>query len=378
LRSVIITGLTVFILFMVPAGFANENVLDLQVPLSIDYTRAAYEDWTVQVDGATIFVPTDGSLPDPFYYSDLQLDMPVIVEGMIANGSNLIYAQYVYVFGSMNKAAQMRKAPMLTDDSIFGPVTLITPESLTFNVWVDEHQGDYMDILVLPGSQFWDAPVGLPRTPLNSIYNFCPGDPIMIHGYSYNDMYRGSVFVRSDDWFPGGNAFNSMEIAEVYGWVDNVYLSHHGNQFVTVLVDCVTGDPNHQTFSKVVGPEGGYVHFPWGYLNFPAGALDESTNVVVSGDFMFWWTLQNIYDFQPDIEFNVPVPIEIRYFNLENINPDRIKLTYFDEEEQCWKLACHMTHYPDEHCFRGQVEHFSRYSLSTNNRPLQEVILQPN
>jgi len=113
-------------------------------------------------------------------------------------------------------------------------------------------------------------------------------------------------------------------------------------------------------------------------LDFPQGALNQNTEIVVTGDFMFWWTLQNIYEFLPSMDFDIPVPIEIRYFNLDNINPDRVKLTYFDEEDQSWKLACHMTHYPDEHCFRGQVEHFSRYSLSTNNRPLQEVILQPN
>ncbi|MCD4655543.1 hypothetical protein K8T06_16605 [bacterium] len=335
-----------------------------------------YQDWTIQVDSRTVFIPMDGDLPNPFYYDDLEVGKPVLVQGEPVYGQYRINAETVFVFSSMNQAAQKRNAPL--GDSVFGPVNLITPSKLTFNVWVDASQGDYLDVRVLPGSEFWHAPVGQSRVPMNSIFDFLPGDPIMIHGYRYNDLYRGSVFVRSNDWFSSESGRNDLEIMEVYGWVDNVYYSQQGDQFVLVCVDTVTGDPNHQTFSKVVGPEGDQVHFPWGHLDIPSGALNISTEIVVSGDFMFWWTLQNTYDFQPSLEFSIPVDIEIRYFNLNGIHPDRVKLTYYDEEAQCWQIACHMTHVPDEHCFRGQIEHFSRYSLSTNNRPLQGASLDQN
>jgi len=352
--------------------------LDAQAPLSVNYTRAEYEDWTVQVAPHTVFVPTDPTLPNPFFFNDLQLDMPVLVQGMPLPDQSVLVAEMVFVFSDMHQAAQWRGSPAGGDNSIFGTVSVIDPGAQAFHVWVNSFHGDILDVLILPGAQFWDAPVGDPRVPLNGPFDFHPGDPVMIHGYTYNDMYRGSVFVRSDDWYPSGDGRESLEIMEVYGWVDRIFVDHHGACVMSVWVDTLTGDPNHQTFSKVVGPIGGFVHFPWGHLYFPTGALQQLVEVTVSGDFMFWWTLQNIYEFMPCMSFELPVDIEIRYFNLDGIDPDRVKLVYYDEDTGKWRLATHMTHYPEEHCFRGQITHFSRYSLSTNNRPLQGVPLQPN
>ncbi|MBN1295515.1 hypothetical protein JXA80_01965 [bacterium] len=347
-------------------------------PLSVNYMRTIMQDWTIEVTPQTVFVPTDPVLPNPFVFNDLTLDMPVLVHGHQIPGLSHLIAETVFVFSSPGQAAQLRTNPPQSPGSVFGLVSLIDPAISVFHVWEDGYAGQILDVLVMPGSEFWDAPVGFPRQPLAGIHELNPGDPIMIHGYRYNDTYRGTVFVRSSDWFPEDPGRDGLDIMEVYGWVDRVFLSPYGDPVVAVWVDTLTGDPNHQTFTTWIGPDGGYVSFPWGHLFFPIGAINQATEITVTGDFMFWWTIQNIYEFSPDIEFQVPVDIEIRYFNLDGIDPDRVKLVYFDEELEKWRLACHMTHFPAEHCFRGQVDHFSRYSLSTNNRPLQGMPIQPN
>lgn len=360
------------------AWTGSSTALEARESLSVNYTRASYEDWTVHVTPLTVFVPTDPSLPDPFFFDDLVLNMPVLVQGRLLPNQSVLTADVIFVFQSMNQAAKWRGEPANGDGSIFGPVSLIDPVNFEFHVWVNAFQGEILDVQVLPGAQFWDAPVGAPRIPLNGVQDFCPGDPVMVHGYTYNDTYRGSIFVRSDDWYGSGQGRENLEIMEVYGWVEHIFFDHHGVCFMAIHVDTLTGDPNHQSFSKVVGSAGGFVHFPWGHLHFPPGALPHLEEITVTGDFMFWWTLQNIYEFLPSMSFDIPVDIEIRYFNLDGIDPDKVKLVYYDENTGKWCLATHMTHYPDEHCFRGQIQHFSRYSLSTNNRPLQGTTLQPS
>ncbi len=137
-------------------------------------------------------------------------------------------------------------------------------------------------------------------------------------------------------------------------------------------------DPAFNNYSKVIGPEGGVFHFPWGHLAFPPGALNEELIIRVNSEFIFWDSMINVYFFNPHgTDFNVPVELEIRYFNLDEINPDRVFLSYYDEEREKWVIAGHMDHHPETHCFRGFIEHFSRYSLSTNQRPIEQQLEQP-
>lgn len=376
IRSIWLAVLAMVLIGTVSAGGGENQLLKSDELLSCGYERATYRDWSIYVSDATVFVPMEPGLPDPFTFDDLLPGMATMVHGFPYPGQNIVNADVVMVFMSMHQSIPHRNSPPCHDE-VFGEVSYVLPDQSMFEIWANGHQGEYIDVKVLPGSEFWEAKNGDPRIPLNSIFDFDYGDPIMIHGFRYQDMYRGSVFVKSTDWFPQEKS-SGFEIMELYGWVDNIYSYGHGELYVTIWLDTLTGDPNHQTFSKSIGPDGGMVFFPWGHLNFPEGALNDVTEITVTGDFMFWWTLQNIYEFHPSMNFNVPVDVELRYFNLDQIDPERVKLVFYNEETQKWQIACHMTHFPEEHCFRGQIDHFSRYSLSTNNRPLQGTTLQPN
>ncbi|MBN1878585.1 hypothetical protein JW823_00565 [bacterium] len=345
--------------------------------VSAEYYRSSYEDWTVQLDHNTPFVPVDPDLPEPFFFDDLEIDHAVLVEGHISPFENLIEAEIVFVFTDVSQYPRFVGGPPHGGERIFGLVSAIDLQMRSFHVWTNEFQGELMDVAVVPNAEFWDAPIGSPMVPIH-LWNLHPGDPVMVHGTMINDHFFGNAFIRSMDWCTERSGSDDGTVMEVYGWINNIFQHPNGEPVVSVNVDSMTGDPNHQSFSKIVGPAGGYVYFPWGYLNFPPGALEDLVNIQVTGDFMFWWTLENIYQFYPSMQFNVPVEIEIRYFNLEGIDPEQIRLSWFDEITGTWRLACHMTHCWEQHCFRGQIDHFSRYSLSTNNRPLQGIVLQPS
>ena len=342
-----------------------------------NFTRSSYIEWTVLTDHDTPFEPVDPGLPEPFHFEDLQIGYGVLVEGHFIPGENAIHADIIFVFTDIPQFPHgVGGHPPHGGDRIFGLVDSISPSGGTFNIWVNQYQGEMMDVHVLPDAQFWDAPIGQPLTPIN-LWDFHPGDPVMVHGTMSYDHLFGIAFIRSMDWCPERSLEEGDTELEIYGWVDGVFIHPDGGPTMRVHVDSMTGDPNHQSFSKIIGPAGGTINFPWGYLFFPPNALNDLVNVQVTGDFMFWWTLENMYQFYPSMEFNLPVDIEIRYFSLDGIDPDQVRLRWFDEITGKWRIATHMTHVWEEHCFRGQIEHFSRYSLSTNNRPLQGIPLQP-
>ncbi len=337
----------------------------------VNYVRTAYEEWTVQVMPGTVFFPM-GDVPNPFSFSDLEVGQMILAEGIFWNGSPGLNAYWVFVFGPGGQR-DINSQPSSLTDYIYGAVTRINPETMQFSVWVQQEQGECRTITALPNAVFVDAPPGEPLRNM-SFFELLPGDPLMIHGYLVGDVMKGFAFVRSFDWFPP-TINREFETLEVYGWVEDRWIDFQGNRVLEIRIDTMTGDPNHQTFTRIVDVQGDRFEFPWGHLIFPPYALNETTAITVSGDFMFWWTLQNIYEFQPEMTFNEEVEIELRYFNLpENVDPNRINLSYYDEETGRWRIATHMTHHSNEHCFRGMITHFSRYSLSTNNRPLEEVI----
>jgi len=322
------------------------------------------------VMASTVYIPL-GEVPNPFYFEHLEVGQMVLVEGMPWSGSPGMNAYFIFVFGRGADRNDGNGPP--APAHLYGMVNSVDPGQKRFTIWVNEFQGESLDISVLPTAQFYDAPIGYPITG-SSFEALNPGDPLMIHGYRINDLYRGMVFVRTPDWFPEHVLGRDIEILEIYGWVEDKWIDQWDNRIIRVEVDTMTGDPNHQTFRKTIGVEGGLFQFPWGHLDFPVGALNQQEEITVSGDFMFWWTIQNIYNFEPDMTFDEPVAIELRYFNLEGINPNRINLSFYDEEMGRWRVATHMDHFEDEHCFRGEITHFSRYSLSTNNVPLEEFI----
>jgi len=295
----------------------------------------------------------------------------VFVEG-IAQANFKMDAFWVFVFGA-GGFRSIGEPPKSITDYIYGSISAINPDLKQFTVWVNAFQGESRPVTAIPGAVYLDAPLG-GDIDVISFADLQIDDPIMIHGYKIADHLKGIIFVRSEDWrsLP---LEREPELIEIYGWIEDKWKGPNGEEIIQVYIDTLSGDPNHQTFSAVIGVDGGRFNFPWGYLDFPQNAVDGDTQISVSGDFMFWWTLQNIYDFLPGMEFNYPVDIELRYFNLpDGINPEMVSLSYYDEDLGKWRIASHMDHFEGEHCFRGSIQHFSRYSLSSNNRPLKGLI----
>lgn len=328
--------------------------------------------WTVLVFPHTIFFPEAGP-PGQYSIDDLVPDMRVAIIGPYYLGENTIYADII------NFARDPRDGGNGSNHGgghpFIGFITAVDPQNSMFVITRIEHQTQDRDVLIPQDCVVLDAPMGGELTPI-SFDQLYPGDPIMVHGTLQSDeSILAEVIVRTDDWDQENRNFDSGTF-EYFGIATDFFGPHYPHYYpgFRMFVVYESGDAEFTTVSKMMYPSGGMFQFPWGHLDFPPGALSEPIEISVSSQFMFWNTLDNIFFFQPHgIDFSVPVEIEIRYFNLDDINPDLVNLSYFDEDLGRWVLATHMIHYPEEHAFRGMIEHFSRYSLSTNNRPLEQL-----
>ncbi|MBN1356991.1 hypothetical protein JXA40_12085 [bacterium] len=323
------------------------------------------EEWTVFVKEYTRFIPFGGP-PGQFTIHDLDIGMPVLVEGCSGFNPLTITAQEVF-FGHFPPNRHVGHDPMM--DAIGGIVTEIDTHLMEFQVLVQPPPGGPMiDLWMTAETAILEAFRSLPLFILN-FQELRPGDPVMVMAHDDNGWLVDAL-VRSDDWIPESQVLWGQHM-QVYGFIEEIIYrdDRHGIQLRFTQV------PPTSQYLTVLGPEGGRLEFPWGYLDFPCGALDHVQEIAVSGDFIFWWTLQNVFLFEPHgLEFNMPVEFEIRYFNLEGIDPENVNLTYYDEDLGKWRIATHMNHFESEHCFRGEIDHFSRYSLSTNGRPLYYLL----
>ncbi|MBN1551762.1 hypothetical protein JW979_09850 [bacterium] len=324
------------------------------------------ELWTVRVRPYTHFIPADQP-PGDFQFEDLQIGMPVLVQGWICQYPPVICATHVFVFFDgpppRNDYMSIVKGGIIVDiDYVNGEFILETEQQMP----------EFRDVLVTMETRFYQAFLGdsLIEIPFDMIPN---GAPVMVHGHrEENNLIVAEGVILSDDWLPDYNHDWSEDIVEVFGIVDCIdHYQHRMRVFVENL-------GSNQTYSGFVNQNGGLVAFPWGHLEFPPNAVDEEYNIFISGDFMFWFTLQNVYLFGPEgLTFNEPVLLEIRYFNLDGIDdPERVSLSYYDDELGKWRVYTHMDFFPEHHCFRGYINHFSRYSLSTNGRPVQFILEQ--
>jgi len=365
--------ITLFMILMIVAEVSAGITVPLKVEpvdsLHANFQRSYFQEWLVFVTDFTFFHQFDGPA-DPVEFTDLEVGHIVYVDGMLLDPL-VLEAYFVEIFCGGSNWGDYTPDPM--HGAVLGAVNEISYDDMWFTVLVNGYQGREIVMEVMPDAVIMEA---LPDQPLVDIsfFDLNPDDPIMAHGYFVGDMFLTEVLIRSEDWIPFNENEND-EVCEVYGWIADIWLGPGNEWLITLFVETMTGDPNHQMFEKYIGFEGGIFEFPWGHIIFPRGALSYGEVIRVSGDFMFWWTLHNIYEFAPHMEFNLPVEIEICYYNLDGIpHPDRVHLSYFDEESERWRPAAHMVCFPDEHCFRGSISHFSRYSLSTNSQPLQQVL----
>ena len=316
--------------------------------------RETTQQWRVLVDEYTLFQGPLGVGGDDFEFEMLMPGMMVMTLGNEGEEPYTLCATEV-VFMGWNAATRADWGPGTSDD-LFGTVIDIDYDELHFTMNVDGYQNTMSSVYVSDSCDVIEAWMYQPILDIE-ITDLMPGDPVMIYGYGYGDMISADVVVRTDDWaFSGTNRLDDE--LQLFGWVHDLLIYPDRTELI-VEVDSLHGNPNHQSFTTFIDYWGGELFFPWGYMSFPVGAIDTGEIITVTGDFMFWETLQNHYEFFPaGLEFNSQVFIEIRYFNLEGINPNLISLSYFDENLQKWRIAAAMTHFPDEHCFRGYLEHF--------------------
>jgi hypothetical protein len=358
-----------FVFLLIAAGvpvFASEGSLEFGLTqVEMRGNGGMEEIWMVMVTDWTEFIPFH-SPPGDFSIYDLQVDMPVFVEGIFCGQPLTITAHHVF-FGFFPPPKMGGHDPM--SDAIGGRITDIDYEGNLFHVAVDTPPPQpSLDIWMTDDTVMMEAFRYMPIMPID--FNaLMIGDPIMVLGYEEYE-WTADVLIRSDDWMPESQVYWGPEF-QIYGFIEDIY--SHGDRY-GIRVGIIEA-PAASQYEFEIGYSGGRCEFPWGYLDFPPGALNQWQRISVSGDFVFWWTLQNVYLFEPHgISFSQPVEIEIRYFNLEGIDPDRVNLSYYDEDLGKWRVAGHMDNYPDEHCFRGVIHHFSRYSLSTNGKPLYYLL----
>jgi hypothetical protein len=321
-----------------------------------------FEEFTVFTTPQTMFY---GDHHQPVSFDDVTVDEMVFIEGRFGESSFSMTAYDVHL--SPPHGDPPRNQDPMTDH-LCGPVTWIDNEARIFKVFRDTAQGEVRGVAVPPDVPIKQAYIGEPLIDIE-FADLVTGNPVMLNCHYEDDRIVADYVVRSNDWLPPES--NSSVSYDIYGYITFIWPGPF--QGFDIRIETMTGDPNHQEFSYYVGPPGGFLAFPWGYLDIPEGALSDWRTITVSGEFMFTWTLRNIYSFEPRTEFLIPVTLEIRYFDLTGIDPDFVNLTYFDEETQRWRPAGMMTHFAGEHAFRGSIEHFSRYSLSVNGRPIEKV-----
>jgi hypothetical protein len=386
-RPVRLSRMKVLMLWMMMIGGAAEaaakNIMIAYPSASSRMGINRDQEFQVVTTPETLFVRDQG----PCSFADILIGMPVMVEGRFpADAPGVIIANTVHLsshpphdnaanrsekplFESKAKFAMHGPNPMT--DHVGGPVDSINEEESTFTVFMHEFAGQLAGINVPDDVPIRQAFIGEPLIDID-FEDLHPGDPMMINVRDDGDFFVATYMVRSNDWLPEGAA-NGLNY-DLYGHIHEIW--HGPLRGLTLEVETTTGEPNHQEFSFDVGPSGGMLYFPWGYVNIPEGALEDWRTITVAGEFMFTWTLRNEYSFEPRTQFLIPITLEIRYFNLDGINPENVNLSYYDEESGRWRVAGHMIHYPEDHAFRGEITHFSRYSLSVNGKPVQQAVEQ--
>ena len=358
----------------IPVLTTAAGMMMAEKPVMQNQSLDTDDAWVVQVFSHTIFFPEAGP-PGQYHIDDLLPGMRVAVIGTYVLGENRIHADMINFARDPHGGYDSGSNHGGGGCPFIGFVTMVSPEDDIFEITRFQHQEHSGEVLVTDEVLVIDAPPGGGLTVI-SYGDLHPGDPVMVHGQLQDDLsFLAEIIVRSDDWDMHDRALNGATF-EYFGVLMD-FFGPHPPYFLPgfmMFKAYETGDEAFTSVVKTVGPMGDLFRFPWGHLDFPPNALDEPVQISVSSQFMFWNTLENVYFFQPHgLEFNVPVEIEIRYFNLDGIDPDLVSLSYYDEELGRWVIATHMTHYPEEHAFRGMIEHFSRYSLSTNNRPIQQL-----
>ncbi len=345
-------------LFFISQASARNAVSELSTGHTMHSARSGI--WTITADAETQFYFWSGKVTSAGF-ADIQPGMQVVVYGNVCDPPDGFCTFLVFLLPPY--FPDLDPSP----DYIAGHVTETDISLYRFTVRENISNFQMVEVVVPAGIEIKAAERGNPIVPIT--YNdLFPDMPIMIHGFNYGSYFEADFIVRSHDWEPEYNQGCDFGNCELFGIIQRKY-TEGDQQWLRVAV---SKENNPGFYHADVDFFGGFLNFPWGGLSFPMGAVMQPTTVWVSGAFQFRQTLANSYWFGPSgTEFHQPVTIEIRYFSLDGItDPDRVNLSYYDEETGKWRIATHMFYFPEEHCFRGEIQHFSRYSLSTNGRPV--------
>ena len=358
---------------VIPGAMAGEKQLisDQTYSVCSNEFRTMSEEWIIHFDQYTSFFDTENQIY--LTINDLLPGMFAIVDGWPCQHEMGFCAMNVLIGSRINSMTHPSGGGHGESPLIGEIVSLDLPDG-SFKLLVDGYQNEMMQVLAFDDTRYYQAWSQGPITEIN-FWELFPGSPVMIHGFFQGDVIHAEAVIVTNDWEISYNMRDDDSGVELYGYIEDTRFLPGSPLVIIVNVVRINHEGDTEVFQTYVPVSGGSVSFPFGFLHFPPGALSEGQFISIEGSFKFWSTIRNSYTFSPEgLVFNVPVELELKYYNLEGTNPDLLNLCYYDEETGKWRIAVNMTHYPNEHCFRGDIEHFSRYSLSTNGRPLQQQI----
>jgi hypothetical protein len=133
------------------------------------------------------------------------------------------------------------------------------------------------------------------------------------------------------------------------------------------------GMPGHYSETYISRENGGILEFRSGTLEVHPRSIDESKTIgartysLQQRDFF-----KKIYEFDPSgTTFDPPAILTLSYCDLGPTVPETIVLRVFNDETNQWEVASFMVNDPINQTFTGNIQHFSRYSLSGNGQVLR-------